>query len=562
MFVEDRRLKLITLGTMCFSLFMVMLDSTVVNLALPTIQNELGASISGLQWIVDAYVLFLASLLLTGGTLGDMFGRRKAFVGGLAVFTVGSMLCALSPSLSWLIAARSLQGVGAAIMMPTTLSVLTATFPDPRERAQAIGIWAGVSGLALAIGPLVGGTMVDTLGWQSIFWINVPVGVTAVVLALLFVRESAQREGRGLDLPGQALAIVGLAALTYAFIEANTYGWTSTRIVALFVTAAVALTAFVVVERRSRTPMLQLSFFRNLTFTGANAVGLIVSFGFFGIVFFLSLFFQQIQGYSAAKAGVLTLPMTVAVTITAVVAGRIVGRVGARLPITIGLILTGFGLLSLTTVEPSTPYSHIWFLLVPIGLGNGLVMSPMTTAIMSTVPASRAGMASATSNTMRQVGSVFGIAVLGSIVTHSFTSHLETALAGLRLPADVVQHILAIASQGREAAAAQAPAGVDMAAVGRVVADSFTAGFHTGLWISGIMLLAGAPLAFLTIRHEAHHVTHDDDVRGAEATGPQGPSVPPAPGAPGLSAPGAPGLAAPGGARWCAEAERAGPEAG
>lgn len=516
MFAGNRRMKLITLGTMCFALFMVMLDSTVVNLALATMQRKLGASISGLQWIVDAYVLFLASLLLTGGTLGDMFGRRKAFVGGLALFTLSSMLCALSPSLNWLIAARCLQGAGAAIMMPTTLSILTATFPDPRERAQAIGMWAGVSGLALAIGPLIGGAMVDSLGWQSIFWINVPVGVTAVVLALLFVPESAQREGRGLDLPGQALAIVGLAALTYAFIEANTYGWTSTRIVSLFVTAAVTLSAFIAVELRSRTPMLQLSFFRNRTFSGANVVGLIVSFGFFGIVFFLSLFFQEIQGYSPLEAGLLSLPLTLAVVVSAVLSGRVVGRWGARLPITFGLLLTGFGLLSLTTVQATTPYSHIWFLLIPIGFGNGMVMSPMTTAIMSTVPTSRAGMASATSNTMRQVGSVFGIAVLGSIVTHSFTSHLRSGLAALRLPAAVVQHLLTIASQGREAAAAQALPGVDLAVIGRVVANAFTAGFHSGLWISGVMLLVGSPVAFLTIRHEAHHVTHEERTEPGE----------------------------------------------
>ncbi len=536
MFAGNRRMKLITLGTMCFTLFMVMLDSTVVNLALATMQRKLGASISGLQWIVDAYVLFLASLLLTGGTLGDMFGRRKAFIGGLALFTLSSMLCALSPSLDWLIAARCLQGAGAAIMMPTTLSILTATFPDPRERAQAIGTWAGVSGLALAVGPLIGGTMVDSLGWQSIFWINVPVGITAILLALWFVPESAQREGRGLDLLGQALAIIGLAALTYAFIEANTYGWTSTRILTLFVTAAVTLSAFVVVELRSRTPMVQLAFFRNGTFTGANIVGLIVSFGFFGIVFFLSLFFQEIQGYSPAQAGLLSLPMTLAVVVSAMLSGRVVSRVGARLPITFGLLLTGFGLLSLTTVQATTPYSQIWFLLVPIGFGNGMVMSPMTTAIMSTVPPSRAGMASATSNTMRQVGSVFGIAVLGSIVTQSFTSHLRESLLALRLPAAMVERVMAIAAQGREAAAAQASHGVDLAAIGRLVADAFTAGFHSGLWISGIMLLLGSPVAFLTIRHEAHHVTDERRVApGADAAGEARAAGAEAPAAPNLS---------------------------
>ena len=236
----------------CFALFMVMLDSTVVNLALPTIQRKIGPACSELQWIIDAYVLALASLLLTGGTLGDMFGRRKAFLGGLALFTGGSLFCALSPSTAMLIGARALQGVGAAIMMPSTLSVLTNTFPDPRERARAIGIWAGISGLALAIGPLIGGAMVDRLGWQSIFLINVPIGVVALVVACCFVPESSDRAGRSLDLPGQVTAVVGLVALTYAFIEANTYGWTSARILSCFVVAALALGLFLVIELRGQ----------------------------------------------------------------------------------------------------------------------------------------------------------------------------------------------------------------------------------------------------------------------------------------------------------------------
>jgi EmrB/QacA subfamily drug resistance transporter len=505
MFQDNRRIKLVTLGTMCFTLFMIMLDSTVVNLALKTIQDKLAASLSELQWIVDAYVLFIASLLLTGGTLGDMFGRRKAFMGGLGLFALGSMACALSPSIDWLIAARCLQGIGAAVMMPSTLSILTNTFPDPKERAQAIGMWAGVSGLALAVGPLIGGVMVQHLGWQSIFWINVPVGALALVCAALFVPESSARDGRSLDTPGQLLAITGLASLTYALIEANSYGWTSPRILACFAVATVALTGFFAVETRSRTPMLDLSFFRNSTFAGANLTGLIVSFAFFGIVFFLSLFFQRVQGYSPTEAGLLALPMTITVMITAVASGRIVGRIGSRLPMTIGMVITGLGLLSLTTVQYDTPYSHIWFLLIPIGLGNGLVMSPMTTAAMSTVPGRRAGMASATLNTVRQVGSVFGIAVLGNIVTRSFVDYIPSALAGLHLPAPAVAAIKVAAKQGQESAPAKAPPGIDLTAVSNAVSNAFTQAFHTGLWVSGLLLLAGAPLAFAMIRMKSPH---------------------------------------------------------
>jgi EmrB/QacA subfamily drug resistance transporter len=509
-----KRIKRVTLGTMCFALFMVMLDSTVVNLALPTIQKELGASMSELQWIVDAFVLALASLLLTGGTLGDMYGRRKAFVLGVGLFTVGSVACALAPSTSVLIAARLFQGVGGALMMPSTLSILTNTFPDARERARAIGIWAGVSGLSLAIGPLVGGWLVDNFGWQSIFWMNVPIGVVAIAMAMRFVPESSDRAGRGLDLAGQVTAIVGLAALTYAFIEANAYGWTSARILTSFIVAAVALTAFIVIEVRGKTPLLQLKFFRDLTFSGANLVGVIVSFGFFSVIFFLSLFLQNVQGYTPTEAGALQLPTTLGVMTAAIVSGRIVGRIGSRLPITLGLVMAGIALLFMTGVQPDTPYSSFWYWMLLMGLGIGLIMSPMTSAIMGTVPPARAGMASATSNTMRQVGSVFGIAVLGNIVTHVFTSDLSAALTKFKLPPAVAAKILAVAGQGREAATGQSIPGVDMAAVGRVIGQSFTNGVHTAMWISGILLLCAAPIAYLTVRYTApHHI----DRRHADA---------------------------------------------
>jgi EmrB/QacA subfamily drug resistance transporter len=514
-----KRTKRVTLGTMCFALFMVMLDSTVVNLALPTIQRELNASMSELQWIVDAFVLALASLLLTGGTLGDMFGRRKAFMTGVALFTAGSVVCALAPSTGVLIAARVLQGVGGAVMLPSTLSILTNTFPDARERARAIGLWAGVSGLALAVGPLIGGTMVDRLGWQSIFWINVPIGLIALALAARFVPESSDRAGRSLDLGGQVTAIVGLGALTYALIEANSYGWTSARILTSFIVAGVSLAAFLFIEFRGKTPLLQLKFFRNLTFSGANLVGVIVSFGFFGVVFFLSLFLQNVQGYSPTRAGLLQLPSTLGVMTAAIVSGRIVGRVGARLPITLGLLMAGTSLLFLTGIQPETGYASFWYWLLLMGLGIGLIMSPMTSAIMGTVPAARAGMASATSNTMRQVGSVFGIAVLGNIVTHTFSSDLGAALAKFHLPAPAQRAIMTMAGQGREAASGRPISGVDMAALERTINQAFTSGLHVALWVSGVMLLLGAPIAYLTVRYTAPHHVEERQRQAAEAEG-------------------------------------------
>ena len=321
MFQEDRRKKLFTLGAICFGLFMVMLDNTVVNLALPTIQNKLNAGLSELQWIVDAFTLLLASLMLTGGTLGDLYGRKRAFIAGLVVFTAGSLLCALSPTIQILIGGRALQGLGAAVMMPSTLSILTNTFTDPRERAQAIGIWAGVSGIALALGPALGGIMVDALGWQSIFYINVPIGLIAFGIAIKLVPESKNPEGRSLDILGQILAIAGLAALTYAFIEANTYGWRSATIITLLAAGMAALVAFGLWEVRVKSPMLQFSFFKNITFLGSNLVGLLVSFGFFGMIFFLGLYMQQVQGYTPAQAGIRQLAATLAVMVSAIALG-------------------------------------------------------------------------------------------------------------------------------------------------------------------------------------------------------------------------------------------------
>ncbi len=505
MLYDDRKTKLFTLGATCFGLFMVMLDNTVVNLALPTIQREMGADISSLQWIVDAFILVLATFMLTGGTLGDLYGRKRAFMAGLAIFTAGSLFCALSPSVGMLIAGRIIQGLGAAVMMPSTLAILTHTFQEPRERAQAIGIWAGVSGISLAVGPALGGVMVDAFGWQSIFYLNVPIGLAALVITARIVPESKSPEGRGLDLPGQALAIVGLGGVTFAFIEANTYGWGSALIISLFAVAAVALTVFALWERRAASPVLQLSFFKNITFTGANLVGLMISFGFVGMLMFLALFMQNVQGFSPTGAGIRQLPSTLAVMVFAILSGRIVGRIGARVPITVGMCLVGGAILAFLTVQSTTPYGHYWWILAVLGTGTGLVMSPITTAVMSTIPVARAGMASATSNTMRQVGGVFGVAVLGSIVTGRFASALAAAFDKLGLPPAVADQVAKLAQEGRGGAGTMPSLpGIDdkkMAAIEMVIKDSFTEGLHRAVLVAGIVLLVGAVVGAIMIRN-------------------------------------------------------------
>lgn len=503
MFQENRRTKLFTLGSVCFGLFMVMLDNTVVNLALPTIQRQLAAGLSELQWIVDAFTLLLASLMLTGGTLGDIYGRKRVFLSGLTVFTAGSLLCALSPTIEVLIGGRAVQGIGAAIMMPSTLAILTNTFTDPKERAQAIGIWAGVSGIALALGPALGGIMVDGWGWQSIFYINVPIGLIAFGIATKLVVESKNPEGRSLDIPGQVLAVVGLGTLTYAFIEANSYGWRSATIVSLLVAGSLALAAFGVWETRAKSPLLQLAFFRNLTFLGSNLVGLAVSFGFFGMVFFLGLFMQNVQGYTPTEAGVRQLASTLAVMVAAIASGRIVGRSGARLPVSVGMFIMGGCMLAFTQVQADTPYAAYWWLLTLLGIGTGLVMSPITTAAMSTVPPARAGMASATLNTTRQVGGVFGIAVLGSVVMGRFIAEIRAGLETLGVPPAVIEGVAEIARSGRGAGGGSTPGslpGIDVSAIQETVRLSFTTGMHRALLYAGCVVLAGAVTGALMIR--------------------------------------------------------------
>ena len=326
-----------TLAAVSVGLFMIMLDNTVVNVALPSIQRELGADLSELEWIVTGYALTFASLMLVGGKVADAYGRRRIFVTGIAVFTLASLLCGLANSTDMLIGARVLQGAGAALMNPATLSIIAATFP-PRQRGTAIGIWAGVSALALAIGPLVGGLITEHLHWSWIFFLNIPVGVAGIAASYVFIDESRDESHSSLDLPGLATSAIGLFALTYGLIEANTYGWTSARIVGVFVLAAASLVSFVVIERRRREPMLPLELFRSGTYTGANLVVLLVALAMFGVFFFVSLYMQNVLGYSAVQTGAAFLPMTILIILVAPIAGRASDRIGSRGLMTAGMI--------------------------------------------------------------------------------------------------------------------------------------------------------------------------------------------------------------------------------
>jgi len=415
LFAAENR-KWWTLWAVAFGLFMIMLDNTIVNVALPSIQRDLGIGISELEWVVNGYALTFAVLMLTGGKLADLLGRRLIFIVGLAIFTGASLACGLAPSAGFLIGARVVQGVGAALMNPATLSIITATFPA-RQRGMAIGIWAGVSALALAIGPLVGGLITQQVSWNWIFFINVPIGILAIVVARVVIRESRDTSAeQRLDLPGLLTSAVGLFALTYALIEANNYGWTSARIIALFAVAVVGLAVFVLLELRQRVPMLDLSLFRNSTFAGANLVMLLVALAMFGVFFYVSLYMQNVLRYSPTQAGASFLPMTLCIVFLAPIAGRITDRVGARWLIASGMMLVAGSLVIFAQLDQHSNFWNIFPGLLIGGAGMAMAMAPTTATAMAAVEVDKAGVGSAVLNSMRQVGGSLGIAVMGAIV--------------------------------------------------------------------------------------------------------------------------------------------------
>ena len=414
-FAEENR-KWWTLGSLSFALFMIMLDNTVVNVALPAIKSDLGISQSELEWTVAAYALTFASLLLTGGKLGDLLGRRLIFVIGLVVFTASSLFCGLSSSAPELISARAVQGVGAALMMPATLSIISATFAV-RERGMAIGIWAGVSAMALAIGPLLGGIITEHISWNWIFYVNVPIGLLGVVAALVVVPESrdTSHEQR-LDLPGLLSSGIGLLAIVYALIEAHNFGWTSARILGLFAISAVALATFVLLELHQRLPMLDLSLFKSGTFAGANLVAILVTLAMFGIFVFFPIYMQTFRGWSPIQAGAALLPWTVMIVIFAPIAGKLSDRVGSRWLMAAGMTVVSICCVLLSTVTLHSTFWHMLPAFILGGLGMSFVMTPMSAAAMGAAPVDKAGVASGVLNTFRQVGVALGIAITGAIV--------------------------------------------------------------------------------------------------------------------------------------------------
>jgi EmrB/QacA subfamily drug resistance transporter len=414
-FADENR-KWWTLGALAFALFMIMLDNTVVNVALPSIQRDLGIGLSELEWTVNAYALTFAVLMLSGGKLADFFGRKRVFLLGLVFFTLSSLACGLATTGEMLIGARTAQGVGAALMLPATLSIISATFP-PRQRGMAIGIWAGVSAMALAIGPLIGGLVTEHIDWSWIFFLNVPIGVVGLIVGWFVIRESRDTSAeQRLDIPGLLASGIGLFALTFALIEANSYGWTDPVIVGLFVLSAAALAAFVLLELHQRAPMLDLSLFRSSTFAGANVVALLVTLAMFGVFFFMSIYMQNILGYSATKTGAAFLPMTILIILIAPIAGKSSDRIGSRALMTVGMLCLAASLAIFSRLGLDSNFWDFFPGLIVGGFGMALVMTPMTAAALGSVPVEKSGVGSGVLNTFRQVGGALGIAVMGAIV--------------------------------------------------------------------------------------------------------------------------------------------------
>lgn len=427
-----------TLVAASLGFVLVVLDVTVVNVAMARIQLSLQTSVTGLQWVLNAYTLVFASLLLTAGALGDRLGAKRVFVAGFVLFTAASLACGLSGSIAVLIGARAVQGIGAALCVPASLALLNAAYPEPGARARAISIWAGVGGLAVAAGPVVGGLMVYRLGWPSIFFVNVPLGLVGIGLTLFHAPSGPRTPGRGLDLTGQLLAVLALSGITIACVESGALGWTHPLVMAGFGGFVVAGALFLMVQARSAEPMLPLSLFRSSVVSVACWTGLTVNFAFYGLMFVFSLFFQTVKGYSPLMTGLAFLPMTALITVANLVAGRLSARFGPTVPMMAGQAIAACGYFALLGITPATRYGVIVTPLLAAGVGAALTVPAMTAAVLDNAPRQQAGIAAGALNAARQTGGVIGVGVFGSLLASRAgqplgSVHLALLIAGLAL---------------------------------------------------------------------------------------------------------------------------------
>ncbi|HVM65927.1 MAG TPA: DHA2 family efflux MFS transporter permease subunit [Acidimicrobiales bacterium] len=515
------RRRWLSLSVLCVSLLVIVLDNTILNVALPRLSQDLHASTSALQWIVDIYVLVFAGLLLTAGSLGDRFGRYKALVFGMVIFGLGSLASALSGSASALIATRAFMGIGGAFIMPATLSIITNVFTDPIERGRAIGIWAGVSALGAGIGPLAGGFLLTHFYWGSVFFVNVPIIIAGLIAGWFLIPDSRDPTAPKLDPVGALLSIVGLATVLWAIIEAPSHGWTSTPIVLAFLVGVAVIAGFVLWELHTPSPMLNMAFFKNPRFTAASLAITLTFLAMFGSLFIMTQYLQAVLGYTPLQAGAVLLPQAVLVMIVAPLSSKRVIRYGNKLVVAVGMAFVCLGLLGYGLFQVDSPVWLVILMTMTIGMGMGNVLAPATDSIMGSLPREKAGVGSAMNDTTRQTGGAIGVAVLGSVLASRFTAGLSSAASLAHVPHDVA----AQARQGITDAvvAAQSPAAAHYrTALIAVAKQSFMNGFHLAAFIAaGIIFFAAlGVLRWLPARPAAEVVTVIPDAPAEPAAAP------------------------------------------
>ena len=517
--VNEGNAKWWTLGAACFGLFMAILDNLVVNIAMPTIRDELDATTTQLQWIVSAYTIVFASLQITAGGLGDRLGRKRWFMIGLALFTVTSLLAAFSQTIEWLIVMRALQGLGAAFIMPLSLSLISASFP-PEERGKAVGIWGAISVSGIALGPIVGGVLVEYASWNWVFLINVPIGIIALLITQAVAQESRDESGTvATDLPGTLLVTGAIASLTYGLIEAGERGWTNGLILASFAVAAILGLAFVWVENRTEKPMVPLRFFRSRTFTGANVDAFSISFLIAGIAFVTTLYWQNVHNFSAVKTGLALLPMVVTMMILSPISGAFINRIGPRRMISAGMIVTGLGTLLFLRAGVEASYLDIVPAFVVMGIGMSGIWAPMTTAVLNSVESDKSGVASAVNGAIREIGTAFGIALLGTLMNRGYQSSFDQApeiqalradpanaqpfaenLPPVRVAIDAIGSGIALGGHVVEKVKefAWVPDNVKETIV-TVSSQAFIDGMEVAIWVSALGIIASAVVSYFLI---------------------------------------------------------------
>jgi EmrB/QacA subfamily drug resistance transporter len=488
----------IVLGILSLSLFIAAIDNTVLNLALPSISTDIGASTSGLQWITSSYILVFASLLLTTGVIGDRYGRKLILQAGTLLFGIGSLAAALSTSTGMLIACRAFLGLAAAMIMPATLSILTDTFRDPRERAKAIAIWSAVFSLGASIGPVIGGYLLEYFDWSAVFYINVPVVAIAFIGGYLMIRESKGERLSKPDILGVILSIGGLSTLVYGIIEAGRTSWADGTVLVCLGVAAIILGLFLWWEKRSNTPMLPMDFFRNMSFTGGSLAMLMTVFSLMGSLFFISQYLQSVQGYSPVASAVRMLPMGITIFIFAVMSAWIAHRIGNKFAVALGTLITGVGLLYFALVlAPDSSYALLVVGMLLIGCGMGVMVGPATDAIQGSLPVGRAGIASAMNPTTQQVGAALGVAVLGALMNATYLDKIDALAVVTSLPAEAAEAVRD-SIQGAHFVAAQLPADASQAVVDGAN-SAFTSGMTDAMFIGAIVMFVCAVLTFVIL---------------------------------------------------------------